>query len=503
MKFRTTILLLLAGLTACTSAPHATPIPDAANELHVSARDGQTLTELEIVLLVAGDDDGETVFRFPENWGPEENLGRLRHDLSAIEAEAGAPIEISESGPEVSVTHAPGQRIKLSWTLRQDYAGLPQWGVQRVPGMRPVLQPDYASIIGHTVLPSIDGRDPDVVVRLDGSPGGSAFSQPLINAASSPVALSVARDSLYALGAYSFNENRTDGIRTAILGEWALPGDQIAEATAAVIRTASAAFGDTPPDQYFVAITPLPDLPGGSSVIGTALTQSFFILATRNAEADNLEHTIVHEILHEWITGRMGTTEETTDPTRMWFTEGFTEYYTQLILLDSGRITLEGFLGNLNDLWAAYQTSPVRTMPSSELVEHIWDSRETERLPYQRGALMALHWDTLASARGTRLAEALAALIERADAERAAGRPAELTDGAIIEELSQVVGPAFAQNLKDHIQNGIPIEPRDLRLPDCLTVVLADDSRARFALAQDANPDACRNTLLSALQGSE
>jgi predicted metalloprotease with PDZ domain len=499
MKFRTTMLLALAGLTACASAPHVTPMPEAANELHVSARDGQTLAELEIVLLVSGDDDGETVFRFPENWGPEENLGKLRHGLSAIDAETGAPLAMSESGPQVAITHSPGQRIKLSWTLRQDYTGLPQWGVQRVPGMRPVLQPDYASVIGQTVLPSIDGRDPDVIVRLDGVPGGGAFSLPLIDAASAPVALSVARDSLYALGAYTFNENPVVGIRTAILGEWALPDDQIAETTAAVIGTASAAFQDTPPDQYFVALTPLPDLPSGSSVIGTALTQSFFILATRNAEADNLEHTIVHEILHEWITGRMGTTEESTDPTRMWFVEGFTEYYTQLILLDSGRITFDGFLGNLNDLWAAYQTSPVQTMPSSELLEHIWDSRETERLPYQRGALMALSWETVAAGRGTSLADALADLIDRGASQRASGTAAELTDAAIRDALEEAVGPVFVQDLSDHIEQGNLIAPADLSLPGCLTIDKIGEAPARFALAEGADPAECRATLVSSL----
>jgi len=489
----------LAGLSACATleAPHANAAP--VNTLEFAPADADDLSRVTITFTLTGDADGETIFHFPDSWGPDENLGALVSGRSAADTTTGTLLPIATNGPSVTVTHAPSQRIRLRWTVAQDYDGLPQWGVQRMPGMRPVLQPIYASLIGHTVLPSVEGRDPEVIVSFDRVPTGAAFSQPSPDETSAPILLSTAQDSIYALGAYSIVETPSTGVRVATLGGWALSEPEIAATTSFVIRDASNAFGDVPFSQYFVAVTPLPDLPQGSSVIGTGFTESFFILATRNAEATELTHTIVHEILHEWITRRMGATDEATDPARMWFTEGFTEYYSQLILLDAGLIPLDGFLENLNGLWTAYQVSPVNTMPSADLIDHIWDSRETERLSYQRGALLALSWDTVSRRHGRTLADAITALLNRADALRETGETPQLTDEAIKDALADTIGPRFAEDLATYIREGTLLAPDSLGLPDCLRTDISENRMARLILAPGADPAACRATLLKAL----
>jgi len=480
-------------LAACTSS--ASPAP-MGNALAFSTETAGNLETLRIGLTIDGDADGETVFRFPDAWGPQQALGNLVSDRAAFDAATGAALRATGTGAIFTVAHLPGQAITLSYTVRQDYEGLPQWGVQRLPGMRPVLQRDHASLIGHTFLPSVDGRDPDVRIQFDDIPGNAAFSQPSPEGISAPVALSMAQDSIYALGAFSVAEAEDTGMRVAMLGEWDLSELDIAARTDFVIDRASREFRDAPFDRYFVAVAPLPDLPEGSSVIGTSFTQSFFILATRNADAENLTHTIVHEVLHEWITRRMGVTDEATDPSRMWFIEGFTEYYTQRILLDAGLIDLPGFLGSFNDLWAEYDASTVNTTPAGELVGHVFDSRETERLPYQRGAFLALSWDTTARANGTSLADALAALIDRADAIRARGETPELTDAAIETALRDAIGPRFTADLDRFIKGGAKLSLPDLALPACLTVSASPEGAARLALAGGANPEACTADLL-------
>ncbi len=489
----------LVGLSACTTLEAQQAHADPVNTLEFAPADADDLSRVTITFTLTGDADGETVFLFPDSWGPDEDLGALVSGRSAADTATGAPLPIATTGPSVTVTHAPSQRIRLRWTVAQDYDGLPQWGVQRMPGMRPVLQPTYASLIGHTVLPSVEGRDPEVTVSFDHIPTGAALSQPSPGGTSAPLPLSTAQDSIYALGAYSFAETSSSGVRVATLGGWALTEQEIAATTSFVIRDASNAFGDTPFSQYFVAVTPLPDLPEGSSVIGTGFTESFFILATRNAEAKELNHTIVHEVLHEWITRRMGATDEATDPSRMWFIEGFTEYYSQLILLDAGLISLDGFLENLNGLWAAYQVSPVNTMPSADLIDHIWDSREAERLPYQRGALLALSWDTIARRHGRTLADAITALLNHADALRETGGSLQLTDAAIEEALADAIGPRFAEDLAVFIRKGTLLTPESLDLPDCLRTDISENGMARLILSPGADPAACRATLLKAL----
>ncbi|MAN46585.1 MAG: hypothetical protein CMF04_10370 [Hyphomonas sp.] len=482
-----------ALLSACaTGTPMPAPLP--SDTLSFSPANTDSLETVRIELTVQADTDGETVFLFPDAWGPDENLGQLVSNRAVFDAATGAALPAQIEDNRVTVSAVPGQILKLSYDIQQDYQGLPQWGVQRMPGMRPVLQPTYASLIGHTILPSVEGRDPELRVTFTGFPLGAAFSQPAPNGTSAPIALSTAQDSLYAFGAYRFGETDT-GVRTAILGEWTLPDADIAFTTSSVLSLAGEAFEDAAFDQYFLAVTPLPDLPEGSSVIGTGLTESFLLLATRNADPENLTHTITHEILHEWITRRMGQTDEATDPARMWFTEGFTEYYTQLTLLGSGETSLEEFLQNMNALWAEYEASPVNTMPAGDLIDHIWDSRETERLPYQRGALLALHWDTLARAQGRSLDDAIAALLDRAETIRETGEAPLLPDDAIHAALETVIGPRFEADLATYIQGGAKIPLTALSLSDCLSVESPPDAPARLVLAPGADRAACRATL--------
>ena len=273
-------------------------------------------------------------------------------------------------------------------------------------------------------------------------------------------------------------------LRTAIRGDWALNDAAIADAASAVLLEGSALFDDAPFNQYLVAINAMPSLPEGSAVIGTGLTESFFILATPNADAENLRHTILHEILHEWITRRMGQTDEATDPSRMWFTEGFTEYYTQLVMLRSGMISLEGFVSNMSGLLEAYEASPVKDLTNAELSEQIWDSHEAERLPYQRGAMLAFSWDMgQRQADKAPLADALAALIDDgADV---------LTDEDIRNALSMVLGPRFEEDLSRYVIDGQWMDVSGFDLPSCVEVVLPANGGQYLALKPSADLVAC------------
>lgn len=489
-----------ALMAACASGPsgaRAPADPQLPGTLAISPLDAESLDRIRIDLTLPADADGETVFRFPDNWGPDENLGQLVSHRTVTDPATGNPLPTNMEAGRLTITSPPGQALRVSYHIQQDYPGLPQWGVQRMPGMRPVLQPEYASLIGHTFLPSVEGRDPAIRVVLTGFPGGAAFSQPSPEGVSAPIPLSTAQDSVYALGAYHFGNTDT-GVRTAILGAWRLPQADIAATTSSVLTLAGTVFQDAAFEDYFLALTPLPDLPEGSSVIGTGLTQSFLLLATRNAEPENLTHTITHEILHEWITRRMGETDEATDPARMWFTEGMTEYYTQLVLLGSGETDLDEFLDAINALWAEYAASPVNTLPAGDLIERVWDSRDTERLPYQRGTLLAFHWDTLARAEGRCLDDAITSLLHEGRAARARGDTPVLTDAAIHAALETAIGPRFRSDFIAHIEAGARLRLEDLAFPDCLTVTAPADGAARLALTPGADPAACRATIAGA-----
>jgi predicted metalloprotease with PDZ domain len=412
----------------------------------------------------AGDAIG---LNFTRSWGPAENLTELVSNVRVNGPDGVLPHTLD--GAALTVPALPEGPVSVSYDIAQDYEGEPQWGVQRMPGMRPVLQADYAYFAGGAVLPDFDAPVGEVSVSL---PDGGAFNRPVdAEGRSAPVSYAALSNGLFAFGAFRMGEAEDAEIatRSAVRGEWPLSDAMIQDVTRLTLERASARFDDTVFDEYFVMITPLPALPQGSAVIGSGFDEAFFLLATPNADASNIIHTITHEVLHEWIPRRAGQTDEATDPSRAWFTEGFTEYFTQTLLLETGRISLEDYAANLDALWTAYRISDVNTLPAEALNNRLFESEQTERLPYQRGTLLALHWDTILKREGSEgLSNVLANLIDSADVLSANGLPRILTDQTLHAALQDALGEQFDADYQRHIVAGNLIDLRALALPDCL-----------------------------------
>lgn len=430
----------------------------------------QTYDRLTITLTFEAE-AGETLsLTWPAQWGPEENLGQLRSKVR-LTGPGSHPVGYVDQGGRLRVTGLQPGPYTVRYDVTQDYEGLPQWGDHRVPGMRPVLQPDFATAIARTILPQLSDEDATITLTLLDTQ--AAANRPIGPDGTTRMLYRTLADGVFVFGAFRYGETDQSGIaiRQAVRGDWALDDAAIADSAQAVLGVGSRLFEDPVFDQYFIALTPLPDIPGNSAVIGSGFNEAFFILATQNAEAANLSHTIVHEVLHEWIPRRAGRTDEATDPSRAWFTEGFTEYFTQRILLETGLITLDDFVANYDAMLQAYLSSSVNTMPAGALNERLFDSRETERLPYQRGALLALSWDTALKADGALgLAQVITDLIDRADALTASGETAILTDAAIHAALAERLGDRFTEDFQTHIRRGERIDPATLTLPACMRV---------------------------------
>ncbi|MEO1698313.1 MAG: hypothetical protein AAFU73_13525 [Planctomycetota bacterium] len=465
---------LVLGTAAAQSAARVpiTAEPAAADATDVTIERGPDGCEV-LHVAIGFDVDPEEVLalEWPDRWGPEEGLGGLIEGLRLTGPDGVETALAGTSEASRLEDLDPGRHV-LSYTVRQDYEGLPQWGEHRIPGMRPVLQPEFATAIGRTFLPTLPNEEVIVTARID--PERAAFHRPVDAEGRTRLGYRRLADGIFVFGDFRYTSADHDGVqvRQAIRGQWALSDDEIAAASRAVLGHGSRLFDDPAFDQYFVALTALPETPGTSSVIGSGFDESFFILATPNAKAANLTHTIVHEVLHEWIPRRAGRTDEATDPSRAWFIEGFTEYFTQRILLASELITLDQFVANLDAMLQAYLRSSVRDLPAAALNERIFESRETERLPYQRGALLALSWDSALLKRGeSGLEQVVAALIDRADRLTNASEVPELTDEAIHRALEARLGKRFTREFAAHIARGALIDPAELTLPAVIELV--------------------------------
>lgn len=480
---RTVLSIILLTIVLAANGPCA-----LAGQVTVSTIEAVDDVALGIEFSFTGDADGTTRLTMPVQWGPDSELGNLYSEFAAAESATGDAVAVNIDGAKVSLRHAPNARLTFSYVVRQDYAGEPSWEDHRLPGMRPVLQRHYISMIGHTVFPTFE-TPRSFTLDLSGLDGDGtlAFSLPLDDTASTePHPLTTIKNAIIVAGDFRYSETERAEmvVRTAIRGSWSLSDRQIVDVVSSVLIEAAKLFDDRAFEQYLVVINTLPALPEGSAVVGTGLTESFLLLATANAEVDNLRHTIVHEILHEWIARRMGATDEETDPLRMWFTEGFTEYYTQLVMLRSGLVSAQGFVQNLNELALNYQKSSVKTATNEAIMAGIWQARELERLPYQRGALLALHWDTiLRSKGGAGLAGVLAGLIDTADE--------SLGDDEIAAAMTSALGSRFAEDYDSYIVRGDAIPLNNLALPACLVSVANEEGIVTFALDDADSPEAC------------
>lgn len=494
MNFKLVLAAAASGLSMVSAG--ATQA-DATDIVYTFNADND-LSAFRGALQFRGDADGSTRIDLPGMWGPETGLDGQFSEFSTVEDGASArPVEAHDGHLEIN--HAPGADLVLHYRFAQDYDGLPQWGAQRVPGMRPVTQPDFAIFVAAAALPhpaAGDGqlRTYSLSVHLDGVPlpvSSSLGQGSLIE--TGPLTSDAFLDTLWLLGDFQRSTHQSGDVQVQAAMRGALPLDQAAFQLLAdrTISGATVLFRDVPFERYLMAAMPLPPIPEQSAVIGTALHESFFLLTTPNAGEAEVRRTVSHEILHEWITGRMGPTDEATDPARMWFTEGFTEYFANLVRLREGDMDLDGFLAEMNLLASEYRASPVRNMPREALVEHVWDSRDTERLPYQRGALLALITDSaLADAGDTRLADVVAHLIEENRVHQSqGGTPLALTDDRISLALQSIAGASTLALIDDVTASGQTLDLAQAPLFGCITA--QDAGEPAFRLADGADADAC------------
>jgi len=137
-----------------------------------------------------------------------------------------------------------------------------------------------------------------------------------------------------------------------------------------IVRQEKAVFGELPTFDYgtytFLACY-LPHVSGD----GMEHRNSTILTSTRPLAESGLERnigTVSHEFFHAWNVERIRpddlepfSFEEANMSESLWFAEGFTSYYTNLILARGGIITPEAYVKSLNGTFNYVWNSPART----------------------------------------------------------------------------------------------------------------------------------------------
>ena len=74
---------------------------------------------------------------------------------------------------------------------------------------------------------------------------------------------------------------------------------------------------------------------------------------------------------------------------------GIATYYQAVLPYETGLITREKFIAQMNDILSSYYTSPAIALTSVECTRDAWTDTHAQRLPYYRGVLYLLHLDAI------------------------------------------------------------------------------------------------------------
>lgn len=100
-----------------------------------------------------------------------------------------------------------------------------------------------------------------------------------------------------------------------------------------------------------------------------------------------------HEFLHHWIGGKIKASDDYVKS--MWFFEGFTDYLSIELALQSKHLSEEEYIDIKNRILWAHYVSPFQKIPNGELALYYWDNPELHGVPYIKGHLFAQFCDNI------------------------------------------------------------------------------------------------------------
>lgn len=405
------------------------------------------LVALEVTLGFAGDAGGTTVLHLPDDWAGSDGLWRHISNL-AVEGAT----EVVETAPAVrTIAHPPGGGLTVRYRVNSAYEEAPGFDYEKA---RPSVYAGWFFFHGEGVFAVPEGRaESQATFSWRGFPDEWRLASDLDHLADeSPGRVADIVESV-AIGAPGLAVTRTGALRVAQHGAWKFEPAAFADMVAKVVDAGNRLWGDAARN-FLVVLAPLGGGDRGLSIHGTGRGDAFAVAATAAFTPDRAKQLLAHEYLHTWFPAELG--GYTDGASGYWFSEGFTNYYATRLLLDSGLWTEAELLEDLNAVLARHATSPARNAPAAEVEARFWTDPDVQKLPYDRGHLLALLLDH----RIHTATEGRRSLLDILQAQRrlALGRDPAADDrpaAALLREvLLEETGLDIGADLARHIERG-------------------------------------------------
>jgi predicted metalloprotease with PDZ domain len=401
------LLAAVAWLTILAAPALAAPPPATPVAYSLSPEFGPDgLSALRVEIRFRSEASGRTRLAWLKSWAGDDQLWSHARDLQ-VEGGVATP-----DGPGAwIITAAPGATLRVSYHVVSAYDHDPT--VNDSGQSKPVIRPTWFFSVGEALFAMPEGRGKaPASFAWTGAPKGFGFASDLEHLgapggkAARPGTVDDVLDSV-VIGGRDLNlvERRIDGapVRVAVIGRYAFEAAPFADQVLQVLK----AERDFWPDRatpFLVAMSPIAPVPARLSYSGTGRTDAFALWVDPSGQLADLRWLLAHEYFHTWNPAALGGTGgEAVEASEYWFSEGFTDYYAWKLMLASGQFSPAEFAAKWNEMLRAYATSPVRAAPNSRILADFWTSQAVQKLPYQRGALLAAVLDARARQHGSSL----------------------------------------------------------------------------------------------------
>lgn len=464
--------LRVAALPVLLALGAAAPAPDPAIAYELApVLQGDAIVALDVTIRLRADKSGITTLDWAESWAGEDKLGQWARDIRVQGGTAAAP---APHGGRI-VRSVPGAPLVMRYRIVSAYDADPSTADSEQA--RPVVRPGWFYSVGEILYARPVDRD-DAPARFAWKgPAGIGFASDTehpTGLGGHPRTVGDILESI-AIGGRDLSVTtlmvKGAPVRVAHVGRFGFDVQAFDRLAGQVVAIERDFWRDADAGPFLITAIPLAPVPGRLSYGGTGRSDAFATWIDRDAPLSGLGWLLAHEYFHSWNARQLGRFPEKAEAEAYWLSEGFTDFYARRLMLRAGLWTPEKFAADWNEMLRAYAASSFRAIGNAEAAAKFWTGGQAaEKIPYQRGSMLAALWDRQLQARG--LGDLDTVLRAQRDRARGAKAPPQLTD-AFVAEIGRAgldAGPDIARYLK----RGEPLFLPEDAFGACARLVTAD-----------------------------
>jgi len=333
-----------------------------------------------------GDKSGETNILLPSQVGSQSNIDRIKY-LKALSANTAI---YDTDKPEYKIVkYPPNTNVRIYYQIEEIRNRRVYPGNQYMV----VLKRQYFYFFCETffIVPMWNwDSEYKIIIAWNHMPSTWNFANSFgVNDKYQTVKLSLSkfRYSIFTGGDYRILKRNIDGypVYFSVRGKWLFSDDQLADFFQTILKAERDFWNDYDYPYYLITVFPLE---GDDDQAGLCRLNSYGLFLSGSRTIDHrLKRSVIHETFHTWIGEKITFSEP--EQLLYWFKEGFTEYYTRLLMLRANLISLDDYIIEYNKVLKQYYTSPVRYEKNERILMDNLNDTELMRLPYQRGDIFA------------------------------------------------------------------------------------------------------------------